>query len=137
MTNIPLPISHNTSVRSLAYTEDGTIWAGTEAGILFFDGRTWKQLLLPSGTGNTQTLSVDNDSRIWASTALLLPNDANGFLPTLIRVELEGEKPEVVILRPIQNQIRRAVKILLIDHRGYVWLATAGNQQLPCDLWIY
>ena len=137
MTNIPIPISHNTSVRSLAYTEDGTIWAGTEAGILFFDGRTWKQLLLPSGTGNTQTLIVDNDSRIWASTALLLPNDANGFLPTLIRVELEGEKPEVVILRPIQNQIRRAVKILLIDHRGYVWLATAGNQQLPSDLWIY
>ena len=56
--------------------------------ILFFDGRTWKQLLLPSGTGNTQTLIVDNDSRP-ASTALLLPNDANGFLPTLIRVELE------------------------------------------------
>ena len=137
MTNIPIPISNNFSVRSLAYTKDGTIWAGTEAGILFFDGRKWQKLPFPNGTGNTQALIVDNDSRVWASTALLLPNDANGFLPTLIRVELEAEKPEVVTLRAVQNQIRRAVKVLSVDYRGYVWLATAGNQQLPSDLWIY
>ena len=137
VSQIPFPIISNISVRSLAYTTKGQIWAGTENGVLVFDGQKWEKIALPSGTESTQALIIDDNQQIWFSTALLLPNDATGFLPTLLTVQSETLDSKVVILRSVQNRIGRAITTLLIDYKERLWLATVGNKKLPSNLWIY
>lgn len=58
------------SVRSLAQTQDGSIWAATDRGISRFDGRDWTtdilpaQLNIPSEGGD---LKAGRDSKIWVN----------------------------------------------------------------------
>ncbi|MDP7280522.1 MAG: two-component regulator propeller domain-containing protein, partial [Candidatus Poribacteria bacterium] len=134
---VPQSIAPNTEVRSLAYAANGEVWAGTAAGVLIFDGRTWRRLHLPSGTGDTQALIIDDGQQVWLSTALLLPGDAVGFLPTLLKYQLGTPLQKVEVLRLAQDQIGRAVTNLFIDSRRRLLLGTVGNMLIPSDLWIY
>lgn len=134
---VPQSIAPNTEVRSLAYATNGEVWAGTAAGVLIFDGRTWSRLHLPGGTNDTQTLIIDEDQQVWLSTALLLPGDAVGFLPTLLKYQLGTPAQEVEVLRLVQNRIGRAVTNLFVGSRRHLLLGTVGNMLIPSDLWIY
>ena len=134
---VPQSLAPNTEVRSVAYATNGEVWAGTAAGVLIFDGRTWSRLHLPSGTNDTQTLIIDEEQQVWLSTALLLPGDAVGFLPTLLKYQLGTPAQEVEVLGLVQNRIGRAITNLFVDSRRHLLLGTVGNMLIPSDLWIY
>ena len=117
---VPQSLAPNTEVRSVAYATNGEVWAGTAAGVLIFDGRTWSRLHLPSGTNDTQTLIIDEEQQVWLSTALLLPGDAVGFLPTLLKYQLGTPAQEVEVLGLVQNRIGRAITNLFVDSRRHL-----------------
>ena len=78
-------------VWSFASDHEGTIWAGTHAGLARLEGARWKEVgedwNFP--TGLVRTIFLDQQGKLWVSTEhtlVFLPKGARKFQPTGIRV---------------------------------------------------
>ena len=59
------------SVRGLAFDEKGSLWCGTDAGLVRYDGRTFRKWSMAQGLGDNTVFCVlpDTRGRIWAGTS--------------------------------------------------------------------
>ena len=55
-------------VSALVQDHEGLLWAGTEGGLAFFDGRKFSPFTKPLPAGFVLNLSVDRDGAVWVAT---------------------------------------------------------------------
>jgi signal transduction histidine kinase/ligand-binding sensor domain-containing protein len=120
------------SVEALAQTPDGTLWLGTDSGLLRFDGVRFERWRPPAGQ---QTIS---------ESILALAADRDGGLWIGTREALSYWKQDTVqSYKTSAGPVAAVVNSLLVDRAGTVWAGLAGyrtgglcrirNRQLECD----
>jgi signal transduction histidine kinase/ligand-binding sensor domain-containing protein len=101
-------------IRTIAQTQDGYLWLGTDSGISRFDGARTSEWTPPSGdhlpSETVLKLLVTRDGRLWIGTANGLASWKDGRLTGY--PQLAGQ----------------SVIALLEDHEGTVW---AGSAAVP------
>ena len=113
------------SVNTLLQDDAGFIWVGTQAGLLRYDGVTFKSwkpegnVEHPVAGQNVRDLAKDKDDNIWIATvrAGLIKYDPGTEIFTSFR-----HNPDDSTSIPTDD-IRR----LLIDKNGKIWIATDGE----------
>lgn len=118
------------SVRSLAQTEDGTIWAATDRGVSRFDGREWTSDLLPAQwhiPSEGGALKAGRGGKIWVN--LFSPDWARRAWPKWTPVDLSKVEFETACHNasgpPPQTKI--AVGPIEVDSSGNVSVLWAGS----------
>ncbi len=109
-------------VFALAAARDGRVYAGTEAGLAYFDGNRWQELPIPTAAGGVvpevhALLAVD-DGSVWIGT------DSVG----LLRANGDG----VVDWGGAHGYAARTIHALLPAGAGALWVAD-GERVTWCD----
>jgi signal transduction histidine kinase/ligand-binding sensor domain-containing protein len=105
------------SIQTVAQTSDGTLWIGTEFGLLRFDGVRFEPWHPPAGqqllSESIGKIMAANDGTLWIGTRNGLSHWANG--------KLENYQTSKGPTGP-------GVISILQDHDGAVWAGTIGFQ---------
>lgn len=74
----------NPEALQLATDGRGTVWAGSGANLLRYDGRDWQQVVidLPAGDVTVYDFVVAEDGRLWLTAALASPRETQHLLAT-------------------------------------------------------
>ncbi|MGA9672340.1 MAG: two-component regulator propeller domain-containing protein [Terracidiphilus sp.] len=138
---------------SLAQDSEGTIWAGTHAGLARLEGNRWEEVgkdwNFPAGL--VRTIFLDRQGTLWVSTEdalVFLPAGAKLFRSTGIRI---GQVSQVTqasngklwmaettrSVRPIplsdkrqpsdETEVRVGSVRILFDNEGSLWITTVGD----------
>jgi hypothetical protein len=117
---LPLPPSV-TWIMGLAMAPDGTLWVGTNAGVLSYDGRAWTQRLLAEGAAGVRALAVAEDGMIWVGGV----GDAGPLAESYWLARWDGEAFVRVDPNPgVPPGTGFSVMAAAAD--GAVWMASTG-----------
>jgi signal transduction histidine kinase/ligand-binding sensor domain-containing protein len=97
-------------VSALVQDPAGRLWAGTEGGLSYFDGKRFSLFTGPLPNGFIQNLSVDTDGAVWVATDTGLARIQHG------QSEVFGEA-EGIPRGPIEEALR--------DAEGHLWVLTS------------
>ena len=140
-------------VWSFASDHEGTIWAGTHAGLARLEGARWKEVgedwNFP--TGLVRTIFLDQQGKLWVSTEhtlVFLPKGARKFQPTGIRVGQVSQIAQAASGKLWMAETNRSVRPLplsderkpsdetevqvgsvriLFDNDGALWITSIGD----------
>lgn len=138
---------------SLAQDRDGTIWAGTNDGLVRLEGDRWKEAGIDWNFQGraVRALFVDRQGTLWAdtdATLVFLPPEVRRFQPTGIsvgRVNQITQAPDGKLwmaettrsVRPVplsgerqpshRAEIQVGSQAVLFDKEGALWITTLGN----------
>jgi PAS domain S-box-containing protein len=140
-------------VWSLAQDREGTIWAGTHAGLARLEGVQWKEVgkdwNFPAGL--VRTIFLDRQGTLWVSTEdtlVFLPAGTKRFQPTGIHVGQVSQITQALngklwmaettrSVRPIplsdkrlpsdETEVRVGSVKTLFDNQGALWITTIGD----------
>ncbi len=103
------------SIRALAEAPDGSLWIGSESGVVRFDGETFRLFTTDDGlpSNMVRTLTVDHQGNLWVGTY--------GGLS-----RLEGER-FVSFTSANSDLPSDTVRAMLDDREGNLWVGTGGG----------
>lgn len=133
---------------------DGRIWAGTQTGLILFDGSQWLEIGASWNFSNHRVWSmfVDRDGTLWVATddtLVFLPQGSGSFQPTSIRTTsgipdigqaVDGRlwmtdylqsfrsiELSDQVPQPDVSEIRVPAVKFLFDREGSLWLTVGGD----------
>lgn len=140
-------------VAALVEDRNGTLWAGSRAGLFGFDGNQWRRIGHDSALPDSEVYSVyeDRDGSIWAGTAVgVFRKSAGAHAFQLVSAERKSiqsiaqdptgtlwvndtERIVIAVDTPRRPELAADVRLptpgwrLLRSTRGHVWIAALGG----------
>lgn len=73
------------TITAISIDKDGNVWAGTDRGLLTYDGSTWRSFIAPDlPSNNITSLAVDSNNTLWMgfyeNTTATIAHLANGSI---------------------------------------------------------
>jgi len=113
-----------TEISALLLDHEGAVWVGAWNGLVHWDGNSWEQSTVGGIAPQVIALAQDAEDRLWVVETIQLQILHNGELVKTIR-EDDGLPPGA------------ALKEILRDRQGDMWLATAGGLVQLVDLSVH
>jgi hypothetical protein len=127
---LPLPPAV-TYIMGLAMTPDGTLWVGTSAGVLSYDGQAWTQRLPAEGAGVVRALAAAPDGTVWVGG---IGGDRGPLAGSYWLARWDGEAFVRVDPNP-EIAPGTGFSVMAAAPDGAVWVASTGWVQT--DLYRY
>lgn len=148
-------------VRCMSASPDGTVWAGTDEGLAYFDGTRFRKVALPGNAGLVNAILFARNGRTWVATEDTGIVVLNGTtitehyyykhgLPTDRTHALHEDKNGTIwigaenalirinagnisITDPLDGLPEKSIRGITSDAKGKVWLATYGSGIVSVD----